>query len=121
VVQAHAQAHSAASRAGLAQAGLRDAVESVAKNFEGMSITKRPGGNVILLLIRPQEVAASIQALAQAYTDFFAAIADFNRAQFRLYRSLGQPAQDLTLPELGCPGNAPAASTPSSGPVPHGG
>jgi outer membrane protein TolC len=121
VVQAHAQAQSAASRVGLAQAGLRDAVESVQKNFEGMSITKRPGGNVILLLIRPQEVAASIQALAQAYADYFAAIADFNRAQFRLYRALGQPAQDLTLPELGCPGNAPAASTPSSGPVPHGG
>jgi hypothetical protein len=50
---------------------------------------------VILLAIRPQEVVAAIQALAQAYNDYYGAVADYNRAQFRLYRALRQPAQAL--------------------------
>jgi hypothetical protein len=44
-------------------------------------------------LVRPQEVVVSIQALAQAYSDYYGAVADYDRAQFRLYRALGQPAQ----------------------------
>jgi len=46
-----------------------------------------------------------VQALAQAYTDFYAAVADYNRAQFRLYRALGHPAQCLAslVPELPAP------------------
>ena len=36
-----------------------------------------------------------MQALAAAYTDFYAAVADYDRAQFRLYRALGQPAHLL--------------------------
>jgi hypothetical protein len=103
VVQAHAQARSAAARVAEAEAGVRDAVASAAKNFEGMGVTKRLGGDVILLLIRPQEVAASIQALAQAYADYFGAVADFNRAQFRLYHALGQPAEGLRLADPPCP------------------
>lgn len=100
VVQAHAQVKAAAARMKEAAAGLEFARDSVSKNFEGLSQTRRLGGNVILLVIRPQEVVASIQALAQAYTDFFASIADYDRAQFRLYRALGQPAQALSTPGL---------------------
>ena len=49
----------------------------------------------MVLLVRPQEVVAAVQALAQAYLDYYGAVADANRAQFRLYRALGQPAQCL--------------------------
>jgi outer membrane protein TolC len=94
--QAYAQAQSAANRLGMAETGLADAVKSANKNFEGLGQTKTAGGRVIVLIIRPQEVVAAIQALAQAYGDYYGAVADYNRAQFRLYRALGQPAQLLS-------------------------
>lgn len=94
IVQAHAQARSAANRLGDAEAGLKDAAESVDKNFQGLSQTRR-AGDLTILLIRPQEVIASIQTLGQAYTDFYSAVADHNRAQFRIYRALGCPGQLL--------------------------
>jgi hypothetical protein len=64
-------------------------------------------GNVILPVIRPQEAVAAVQALAQAYNDYYGAVADYDRAQFRLYRALGQPAQALT-----CPPPQPAGTPP---------
>ena len=44
-----------------------------------------------------QEVVAAIQSLDQAYRDYYAAVADYNRAQFRLYRAMGDPGQNLLL------------------------
>jgi outer membrane protein TolC len=41
---------------------------------------------------RPIEVLQPIQALAQARVDYLDAVLAYNRAQFRLYRALGQPA-----------------------------
>src|SRR5262249_38699799 len=81
VAQAYAQAQSAASGLGKAESALRDAVDSANKNFEGLGETKTAGGRVIVLVIRPQEVVAAVQALALAYNDYFGAAADFNRAQ----------------------------------------
>ena len=49
-----------------------------------------------MLVFRPQEAVAAVAALDQAYRDYYAAVADPNRAQFRLYRALGHPAQGLT-------------------------
>ena len=40
---------------------------------------------------RPIEVLQPIQALAQARTDYLNAVLAYNRAQFRLYRAIGQP------------------------------
>src|SRR5262245_42467731 len=79
VAQAHAQSQSAAKRAEQAEAGLKEAIDSVEKNFEGMGQTKR-AGNVILLVIRPQEAVAAVQTLGRAYSRFYGAVADFNRA-----------------------------------------
>jgi outer membrane protein TolC len=94
VARAHAQAVSAEERVNDAESGLKNAVESVRLNFEALSQT-RQAGNLILLVVRPQEVQAAIQALARAYANYYAAVADANRAQFRLYRAMGQPAQVL--------------------------
>jgi len=109
VAQAYAQAQSAASRLGKAEGGLEDAALSANQNFEGLGQTKTAGGKLILLVIRPQEVVAAIQALAQAYNDYYGAVADYNRAQFRLYRALGQPAQLLSGPGGDRPANCNAA------------
>jgi outer membrane protein TolC len=92
VVEAHAQAQESRLRVADAEAGLKDAIESAEKNFEAMNQTKRVG-EVVLLVVRPQEAIAAVQALQQAYNDYFAAVTSYDRAQFRLYRALGHPAQ----------------------------
>ena len=61
VVQAHAQLQEAAARIIDAESGLKDATESADKNLEGLNQTRRVG-EVLLLVIRPQEVVAAIQA-----------------------------------------------------------
>lgn len=112
VVQTHAQARRAANRVGLAEDELVNALETAEKNVEGVSQTRRVGA-VLVLVFRPQEVVAALQALDQAYRDYFGAVADFNRAQFRLYRALGHPAQCLlaqpepTAPAPGAPHTSP--------------
>jgi outer membrane protein TolC len=125
VAQAHAQAQLAAQRVDLAEKGVRSAKNSADKNLTALGQTKG-AGNQLVLLVRPQEAVAAVQALGQAYVDYFGAVADANRAQFRLYRALGQPAQcllqDRQLPMLSGPA-APAKlaspvldSSPSAGP-----
>ncbi len=110
VAQALAQAQLSAERRDVAERGLRLAVESAEKNLSGMSQTRRVG-EFVTLIIRPQEAVASVQALGQAYADFYGAVADANRAQFRLYRALGQPAQWLLEREKSVEGAVPANST----------
>ncbi|MBN9520749.1 TolC family protein [bacterium] len=94
VVQAYAQVRAAAERLNEAEPALREAVELANRNLEGIGQTRRIG-DAIVLVVRPQEAVAAVQALGQANADFFAAVADYNRAQFRLYRALGHPAQCL--------------------------
>jgi hypothetical protein len=97
VVQAYAQAQSAVARVRETEQALKDALELVRENIKALGQTQG-SGRPLILVVRPQEVVAAVQALAQAYTSFHGAIADYNRAQFRLYRALGHPAQALTFP-----------------------
>lgn len=92
VAQAYHQAQLAARRAELAERGVRSALISADKNLLALGQTKA-AGNLVILVVRPQEAVASVQALAQAYSDYYTAVADANRAQFRLYRAMGKPAQ----------------------------
>src|SRR5262249_55955696 len=108
----------AASRLGKAENGLKDAAESANKNFEGLGQTKTVGGKVIILVIRPQEVVAAIQALALSYSDYYGAVADYNRAQFRLYRALGQPAQLVAGQVDDCPDFPMNCNPPDQGTLP---
>ena len=80
VATAFAHVRTAAQRLNAAEPALREALERAQKNT------------------RPQETTSAIQALAQANTEFFAAVADYNRAQFRLYCALGHPTQCLANP-----------------------
>jgi outer membrane protein TolC len=112
VVQAHSVARSAAERMKMAQRELKNAVESVEQNLKGLGQTKRLEGNLLILIIRPQEVVAAIEALSQAYSDYYGAVADYNRNQFRLYRALGRPAQGLTEQGADCPCADPVTPQP---------
>lgn len=112
VVQAHSQVRRASARAIAAEEGLKEAAETVKKSLEGFDQTRRVGERLVLVF-RPQEVVAAVQALDQAYRDHFGAIAEANRAQFRLYRALGQPAEcvlaRVAAPELPPPVEPPPA------------
>jgi len=107
VSAAHAQARSAAARLALAEPALRDALDLVRTSLEGLGQTRR-AGELVTLIVRPQEVVAAVQLLAQTNAEFFAAVGDANRAQFRLYRALGHP-----------PGALPAAVAPPAAPRPE--
>jgi outer membrane protein TolC len=107
VAEAHAQAQLATRRVEVMERGVRSAVLSAEKNLAALKQTKGVGDQEVPL-VRPQEVVAAIQALSQRYVDYYAAVADANRAQFRLYRALGQPAQHVTTF-----GAAPATCAPA--------
>jgi outer membrane protein TolC len=123
VVKAFAEVRAAAERLNDAEPALREAIDLVNKNLEGLGQTRRVG-EVLVLVIRPQEAVAAVQAMAQANADFFAAVADYNRAQFRLYRALGHPARCLAGAVPGAdqllrpPEPAPPAQPDRPAPVP---
>jgi outer membrane protein TolC len=95
VVAEYARARGAAERLAAAEPAFKDAIDLSTKSLAAMSQTRRVG-DAVVLVVRPQEAVAAVQALAQANADFFAAVADYNRAQFRLYRALGHPGYCLT-------------------------
>jgi outer membrane protein TolC len=103
VVQAYAVARSAEQRMKDAEFGLKEALESLDKNLQGMSHTRLIAGQNVLY-VRPQEVVAAVTALASAYTDYYGAVGDYNRGQFLLFRALGYP--------VGLVGNDPANLPP---------
>lgn len=121
VVQAHARVRRSAARMRAAEAGLADAVETAERNVFGLGQTRR-FGDQLALVFRPQEAVAAVAALDQAYRDYYAAVADHNRAQFQLYRALGHPAQYLAksaAPPAVAPADLPApdpAPQPQPGP-----
>jgi outer membrane protein TolC len=94
VSTAFAQVKSARERMTQTEPALKAASELVEKSLIGMGQTKRMGDTNVLI-VRPQEVVAAVQSFGQANADYFSAIADYNRAQFRLYRALGHPAEQL--------------------------
>ncbi|QDU18504.1 Outer membrane efflux protein [Urbifossiella limnaea] len=94
VTQAHAQLERSARRLAAAGDGVRNAVATAEKNLQGLGQTRRAGEQLVLVF-RPQEAVAAVAALDQAYRDFYQAVGDHNRAQFRLYRALGHPAEAL--------------------------
>lgn len=94
VVAAHAQIESAALRVGQNEAAVREASITVAGTRIGLRQTRGAGG-MLELINRPQEAVAALQQLDQAYDAYFSAVADYNRAQFQLFRAMGYPARCL--------------------------
>ena len=94
VTQAKAEVESAALRTTEAEKGMKESLATYQGNFKGLGQTTR-FGDVLTLVNRPQEVVAALTQLKQAYANYYQSIADFNRAQFRLYYALGFPSQIL--------------------------
>ncbi|HVL12146.1 MAG TPA: TolC family protein [Gemmata sp.] len=117
VVQALAQARRSANRLKAAEDGVANAVETAEKNLRGLVPGKRVGEQ-LTLVFRPQEAVAAVTALDQAYRDYYSAVADQNRAQFRLYRALGHPAQSILTAPAACPAVAAPAPAPEPAPLP---
>ncbi len=95
ITQAWSILRAADKRTGQSERELKQAWISASKNLQVLGETNRVAGNINILVIRPQEVSAAMQALVQAYYNYYGSVADYNRAQFRLYRALGNPAQQL--------------------------
>ncbi|MBN9119157.1 MAG: TolC family protein [Planctomycetes bacterium] len=106
-----AEVRAAAQRLNDAEPALREAIDLVQKSGEGLGQTRRIG-DALTLVVRPREAVAAVQAFAQANSDFFAAVADYNRAQFRLYRALGHPAQCLANAVPPAPAAPPVPAPP---------
>lgn len=95
VTQAWVDVRSAERRLQSVAMELQQAELSARQNLLGLGEVKRPQAGINILVIRPLEVVAALQALQAAYFDYFGVSADYNRAQFRLYRAIGSPAQAL--------------------------
>jgi hypothetical protein len=63
-------------------------------NFEGLQQTTR-FGDVLVPVFRPQEVVYALQRLKTALDEYFTTVAEYNRAQFLVFRALGYPAREL--------------------------
>ena len=118
VAQALARVQTSEARVPRAEIELKEAIQSADKNFVGLRETTRPAGELLSLVVRPQEVVAALQALNQAFQDYASAVSTYNRAEFELYRAIGRPAQWVTslqqaVVPLGPVGLAPA---PPAGP-----
>jgi outer membrane protein TolC len=96
-----------------ARKAVTEAVDSLNLNF-----TNIRQGPLLSSATRPIEVLQPIQALAQARADYLEAVLAYNRAQFRLYRALGNcPSLDNPTPSP-LPANAAARpDTPLAPPV----
>jgi outer membrane protein TolC len=117
VAQAVARLQTARVRVVETDEGVRQAVESADKNFIGLRETTRPAGELLRLIVRPQEVVAAIIAMELAYEQYAAAVNEYNVAQFEVYRALGQPAQWVTCQAAPAPPPTPPAA-PAPSPVP---
>jgi outer membrane protein TolC len=95
VAQAKADVESATTRVKQAETGLQQGLQTYTANLKGMGQTQR-FGDVLTLINRPQEVVAALQQLQLAYVNYYATVAEFNRAQFRLFYAMGFPAEELS-------------------------
>jgi outer membrane protein TolC len=95
VTRAQARLQSAALRVEQADRSLRTGIIAFKGNYEGLRETTR-FGDVLVLVYRPQEAVYALRLLKLAFDEYFTTLADYNRAQFELFRALGYPAQEIT-------------------------
>ena len=115
VTRARARLQSAAARIHQADRSLRTGIITFNGHLEGLEQTRRLG-NVLVLTFRPQEAVYSLDLLSTAFREYFATVAEYNRAQFELFHALGYPARDLA--SLRPPGEATSINTSRPGYLP---
>jgi outer membrane protein TolC len=120
VTRAQARVQSAAARVLQADRTLRAGIITFNGNLEGLQQTKRLG-DVLVLTFRPQEAVYALQQLNVSFDEYFATVAEYNRAQFELYHAIGYPAREIAARHV--PGEVKPANTarpPYLPPVGHG-
>jgi outer membrane protein TolC len=95
ITQAQASLQSAAARVVQAERSLQTGLVTYRANLEGLGQTKR-FENVLDLIYRPQEAVYAIRLLNVAFEEYFAAVAEYNIAQFQLFHALGYPAREIS-------------------------
>jgi outer membrane protein TolC len=94
VTRSQARVQSAAARVVQADRALRTGIITFNGHLEGLGQTRR-FGDVLVLTFRPQEAVYSLQQLNVSFEEYFATVADYNRAQFGLFHALGYPSREL--------------------------
>ena len=77
-----------------ADRALRTAIITFNGNLEGLRHTTRLE-NLLILVYRPQEAVYALELMKLAFDDYFATVAEYNRAQFYLFHALGYPASEI--------------------------
>src|SRR5581483_11870861 len=90
-----ARVQSAAARVLQADRALRTAIITFNGHLEGLGQTRRLE-NVLVLTFRPQEAVYSLEQMNVSFNEYFTTVAEYNRAQFELFRALGYPASEVT-------------------------
>jgi hypothetical protein len=108
VTRAQARLQSAAVRVIEAETSMREAIITYEGNYEGLAQTRR-FSDVLVQVFRPQEAIIALHELNDSYDQYFSTVAEYNRAQFELYRALGYPAIEAV--ECHPPGAAEPADT----------
>ena len=116
VTRAQAELQSAAVRVVEAERSMRAAMITFEGNYEGLAQTQR-FGNVLIQVYRPQEAVMALENLLTSYDQYFATVAEYNRAQFELFHALGYPAREVSA--LHPPGNVEAVDTSRPGYLPE--
>jgi len=124
IARAHVQVQSATARVASAETGLREAGLAYDGSLGELGTVDR-ADDVKVLVRRAFEVIDALRSLSTAYDTYFLSINDYNRAQFRLYRALGCPAEILTCerssgPILPVDTTRPAQMAPVCAPDPCG-
>ena len=99
IARAHVQVKSANARVDSSERGLRAAKLAYEGSLAELGKLEKTADATIMVR-RTFEVIDALKSLSRAYDIYFTSINDFNRAQFRLYRALGYPAEVLN-----CGGN----------------
>jgi outer membrane protein TolC len=97
VTRARARVQSAAARILQADRALRTGIITFNGHLEGLSQTRRLGADLLVLTFRPQEAVYSLDLLNVAFNEYYATVAEYNRAQFDLFHALGYPAHEVAV------------------------
>jgi outer membrane protein TolC len=122
IARAYAQVASATVRVTTAERGLEEARLAYEGSLKQLGEIAKVGDDRVLVR-RAFEVIDALRALGQHNELYFGSVADYNRAQFRLYRALGYPAGILACerspgPILPVDTSRPAQMAPVCAPDP---
>jgi outer membrane protein TolC len=99
IARAHGQLRSATTRVATSERGLEEARLAYAGSLEELGKIDL-AGDVGVVVRRAFEVIDALRSLSRAYNAYFLSANDYNRAQFRLYRALGYPAEIVSCDRI---------------------